>query len=164
MLDLEQLFAAVERPQSEEAERLRMQLELNLIEYKALRELRRTLEEARQEMTIRLHDKLRRLRCSGRRLRSVLLEEHQERNPELILYEGASFAARKPARKPRSVRHSRVSAAGAVSPGSDRGEAALRKDCSLTTESWARGRSGASPGSCLFAMAISGPSRRSGVY
>ena len=100
MLDLEQLFAAVERPQSEEAERLRMQLELNLIEYKALRELRRTLEEARQEMTIRLHDKLRRLRRSGRRLRSVLQEEHKERNPELILYEGAPLAARKTARKP----------------------------------------------------------------
>lgn len=99
MLDLEKLLAATTAPQSQEAARLRAKLELELIDYKAVRALRSTLEEGRQEMTIRLHDKLRRLRASGRRLRSVLLEQHEERNPELILYEGAPVTAKKPVKK-----------------------------------------------------------------
>lgn len=95
MLDLEKLLAATTAPQSKEAERLRAKLELELIDYKAARALRSTLEEGRQEMTIRLHDKLRRLRASSRRLRTVLLEQHEECNPELILYEGAPVVVKK---------------------------------------------------------------------
>lgn len=95
MLDLEQLMASVAAPQPREVARLRAQLERQLIEYKATKALRSTLEEARQEMTIRLHDKLRRLRASGRRLKTALLEQHEERNPELLLYEGAPVVVKK---------------------------------------------------------------------
>jgi hypothetical protein len=97
MLDLEQLLAVTTAPQSQEAARLRAKLELQLIEYKAERALRSTLEEGRQEMTIRLHDKLRRLRATSRRLKTVLLQEPHGRNPELILYEAAPVVAKKPA-------------------------------------------------------------------
>jgi hypothetical protein len=99
MLDLEQLLAATTAPQSQEAARLRAKLELELISYKATRALRSTLEEGRQEMTIRLHDKLRRLRASSRRLKAVLLQEPHGRNPELILYEAAPVVAKKTAKK-----------------------------------------------------------------
>lgn len=86
-------MASVTAQQPREVARLRAQLERQLIEYKATKALRSTLEEARQEMTIRLHDKLRRLRASGRRLKAALLEQHEERNPELLLYEGAPIVA-----------------------------------------------------------------------
>lgn len=99
MLDLEQLLAATTAPQSQEAARLRAKLELQLIEYKAERALRSTLEEGRQEMTIRLHDKLRRLRATSRRLKTVLLQEPHGRNPELILYEAAPVVAETRAKK-----------------------------------------------------------------
>lgn len=112
LLDIEQLLTAASSPQSPEAARLRAQLELELINYKAARALRRTLEEGRQEMTLRLQDKLRRLRARGRRLKTALLEQHDERNPELILYETAPVLlkkrAKEPARKPAS-RHARRS-------------------------------------------------------
>lgn len=113
MQDLEQLLsaAAVNR-QPGEVTRLRELLESELISYKATRALQRTLEEGRREMTLRLQDKLRRLRARGRHLRTALLEQHDERNPELILYEAAPAVAAKrvkvSARKP-AARHARRS-------------------------------------------------------
>ena len=109
MQDLERLLsaAAVDR-KSEEVARLRDLLESELISYKATRALRRTLEEGRQEMTLRLQDKLRRLRARGRRLKTALLEQHEERNPELLLYEAAPVVTMErvkgPARKPAARR------------------------------------------------------------
>lgn len=108
--DLEQLLsaAAMDQQQSGEVRQLRELLESELISYKAARALRRTLEDGRLEMTLRLQDKLRRLRARGRRLKTALLERHDERNPELILYEAAPVLIKKrvkgPARKPAARR------------------------------------------------------------
>lgn len=107
--DLEQLLSAVAMDrQPGEVRRLREMLESELISYKATRALRRTLEEGRKEITLRLQDKLRRLRARGRRLKAALLEQHDERNPELILYEAAPAVpakrAKVTARKPAARR------------------------------------------------------------